>query len=444
MAQRMPLVRKGDSPAENADETAWWVGALGTFAKGLASAPIVECESQILPASAEDGPYVDFIVPRLLVEASEDETNVERLWPLVAATKHLVPPTLGLAKDWTLIAEGWRSLGTDVSLISLEKLADRVRADAETLDQLGVRTEAKQWLAAFVDVVGECWSRRAGVKTSALEGMMPNQNLYLCSPSELKRDLGVSESLKCICTSIEYDVREHLLLDGLDEGVPDRELHFAGSALIKAIPEEVNEEDVVAEAVRQLGDMLPDGMVCDTVAPEVKRATALILAHLWETQNEAAASIARQLPLLASSDRSVRWSQDRLLLAPVDTWRESAQPFKSAYPPDRVLSELYTGFSEEGISNVTEPLVNWGIAHADPIIESTVDLREPRLGKLSADNTEGLVVSQQRMSQIALLAPEVLNRCQENQEDARAASWFGAVQCGEIRSSLEGAEVRQR
>ena len=184
--------------AENVEETAWWVEALGTFVQRLASAPIVECESQMLPAFAEHGPYANFIVPRLLVDASEDETDVERLWPLVAATKHLVPPTLELAKDWTSIAEGWHSLGAPVSLVSVETLADCVRADAETLDQLGVRVEEKQWLAAFV---GECWSSRAGVKPSALESMMPNQNLRLCSPSELKRDLGVSESLKCICTT---------------------------------------------------------------------------------------------------------------------------------------------------------------------------------------------------------------------------------------------------
>lgn len=426
--------------AENAEETAWWVEALGTFVLGLASAPIVECESQMLPAFAEDGPYVDFIVPRLLEEASEDETTVERLWPLVAATNHLVPPTLGLAKDWTSIAEGWRSLGAAVSLVSVEKLADCVRADAETLDQLGVSGEPKRWLAVFVDVVGECWSRRAGVRPSALEGMMPNQNLRLCSPSELKRDLGVSESLKCICASIEYDVRERLLLDGLDEGASDRELHYAASALTKAVPEEVSEEDVVADAVRRLGHMLPDGKVCDSVAPEVKRATALVLAHLWEAQEENAESVARQLPLLTSSDRSVRWSQDRLLLAPVGTWRGSAQPFERAYPPDRVLSELYTGSSEEGVPDVTVPLVNWGIAYADPIIETTVELREPRLEKLSAENTEGLVVPQQRMSQIALLTPEVLNRCQESADDARAL--LGLVLCCVARHDPAWKEQR--
>ena len=63
----------------------------------------------------------------------------------------------------------------------------------------------------------------------------------------------VSESLKCICASIEYDVREDLLLDGLDENAPGSKLHHATSALTKAVPEGVNEEDVVTEAVNRLG-----------------------------------------------------------------------------------------------------------------------------------------------------------------------------------------------
>lgn len=412
---------------ENTEETAWWSEALRTFVKGLASAPIVECESQVLPALAEHRPHVDFIVPRLLADANEDETSVERLWPLVAETKNLIPPALELAKDWTSIAEGWRSLGVKVSLVSVEKLADCVRTDAGTLDELGVIGNTKQWLVTFLDVVGECWLSRAGVNLSVLEGMMPNQNLRLCSPSKLKRDLGVSGSLKCICTSIEYDIREQLLLDGLDKAV-DQELNHAASALTKAVPEGLNEEDIVAELVNRLDHILPDGKVCNDVDTNMKHATARILAHLWETKKGAAASVAKRLPLLTSSCRSVRWSQNRLLMAPVRAWRESAQQFKRAYPPDRVLSELYTGSSEGGVPDVTLPLVRWGMAYADPIIESTVDLRDSRLQKLSAtENTDGLVVPQQRMSQIALLAPEVLNRCQENPDDARAL--LGLVLC---------------
>ena len=407
--------------AENAEETAWWGEALGRFVQGVASSPIVQCESQMLPAVAESDPYADFIVPRLLADATKAETSVERLWPLVHATKNLLPPILKLAKDWTAIAEGWRSLGAEAHLISVEKLADWVRADAETLDQLGVEGDARSWLAAFVDVVGECWSTREGVKPDALEGMMPNQNSRLCSPSDLKRDLGVTVPLKDICASIGFDVRDQLLLEGLDQGADDSKLHYATSALTEAVPESADEGDVVEKAVEWIGRILPDAKVCEDVALDLKYATVRFLAHLWESKGSDAASVAKRVPLLTRNQRSVRTSQDRLLMAPVVAWREGAQPFERAYPPDRVLNDLYCGCGTESVPNVVTPLVHWGIAYPDPIIESTVNLQGPRLERLSGmEDIEGMVVPQQRLSQVALLTPEVLNRCQENRDDAQA------------------------
>ena len=412
----------------NAEETEWWKGTLREFAQRLAGTPIVECETRMLPAVAENDPHASFIVPRLLEVSREDETTVDRLWPLVAATKRLAPPIRILATDWTVIAEGWHSLGATIELTWVAKLADCVRDEAETLDQIEVMGDATEWLAVFVDVVGECWSSRAGVDISALEGMMPNQNLRLCSPSKLKRDMGVSESLKCICAGLDYDVRDRFLLQGLEESARRLELPHAAAALTKAIPDEVDEGHIIAEAVERMGEMLPEGKVCEDVAPEVRQATARLLAHLWETKEEDAASIATRVPLVTASHRAARWRPDRLFMAPVCEWREAAQSFARAYPPDRILNDLYAGSSTEGIPSVATPLVRWRMAHADPITESTVDLREHRLERLSSTgNTDGVVVPQQRLSQIALLQPEVLNRCQESADDARAL--LGLVLC---------------
>ena len=414
--------------AGNAEETQWWTETLRGFAQGLAGTPIVECEAEMLPAFVEHGRHANFVVPRLLEVSREAETSVERLWPLVAAAKRLVPPKRELAADWIAIVEGWHTLGAKVELTWISKLAECVRGDAKTLEQIGVIGEAKQWLSVFLDVVGECWSNRAGVDLSALEGMVPNQNLRLCSPTELKRDAGVSEPLKRICAGIGDDVRERLLLDGLDKAIDGDELHHAAMTLTTAIPQEVNEEDVVAATVERLGSMLPEGKDCDDVGAEVKQATALLLGHLWESLGEAASPVARRLPLVTASHRGARWSQSRVLMVPVCAWRECAQPFFKAYPPDRVLSELYAGSAAEGIPSVTMPLVRWGMAHADPIIENTVDLRERRLGRLSANgDTAGVTVRDQRLSQIALLTPDVLNRCEESEEHARAL--LGLVLC---------------
>ena len=415
--------------ATNTEETEWWTGQLREFARQLAVTPIVECVTQFLPAFADEGAYADFIAPRLLEVSEAPETSVERLWPLVAAADQLLPPISELAPDWTAIAEGWSLLGVTTELISVKKLAECVRADAKTLEELEINGDAQEWLAVFIDIVGECWSKRAGVDVSALTGMMPNQNRRLCSPSDLKRDGGISDRLKDICTGMRYDIRHQILVGGFEEIANRLDLSYLTDALVKAIPTVVKEDDVVAEAIERMGAVLPEGEGCDDVAPKAKQATARILAHLWESKGKAAASVASQVPLVASSNRAARWSRDRLFMAPVRTWPESAQPFAGAYPPDRVLNDLYAGSEAEGVPNVAIPLVEWGIAHADPVIESVFDLRDRRLAMLTSadDDTNGIVVHQERLSQIALLQPEVLNRCQEGVDEARAL--LGLVLC---------------
>ena len=150
---------------------------LAAFAERLAAIPIVDCGSQFLPAVTDEGTYAaNFIIPRLLETPGQNETSVARLWPLVEASDQLLPPREELAPDWTTIAEGWSSLGLQIQLICVAKLAEWVRGDAQRLEQLEVQGDPQGWLAGFVDIVGECWCKRAGVDLSSLDGMIPNQN----------------------------------------------------------------------------------------------------------------------------------------------------------------------------------------------------------------------------------------------------------------------------
>ena len=333
--------------ATNAEETAWWAKLLAAFAQRLACIPIVEGGSQFLPAVTEEGAYADFILPRLLDAPGPNETTVERLWPLVEATDELLPPRRELAPDWTTIAEGWSSLGLEIQLICVAKLAETVRGDAETLEQLQVQGSPQEWLAVFLDIVGECWGKRTGTDMSALGGMIPNQNLHLCSPSALRRDKGVPERLKDICASMGYDTREQLLLHGFEEIAHFRGLHHMTGALEVAIPTGITEDEVVSDAVKYMSERLPEDNSCDDSALDVRRATVRLLAHLWDASARDAALVARQVPLVASSGRAVRWSPDRLFMGPVRAWPESARPFADAYPPNRVLDDLYAGSETE-------------------------------------------------------------------------------------------------
>jgi hypothetical protein len=413
----------------NADEKQWWTDRFAEFAGRIATLPIVECSSQFLPAITSEGCYADFIIPRVLASSRGDETTVNRMWPLAEAATDLFPPCMHLAQDWTQIAEGWRDLGLQgLGLVAVSDLAKYVREEAELLDQLQVTGDPKKWLAKFIDIVGECWSKRSGVEIAVLAGMLPNQNQHLCSPKELSRDSGVPERLKDICTNMGYDVRSQLLLGDFYEIAGETNLTYLADAIEKAIPTCVSENDVIEEAVKHMEANLPEDEDYDQETADLQKASVHLLHYLWESKQENAASMARRLPFITSKGRAVRWSQDRMMMAPVCSWHESARPFANAYPPNRILAELYAGSEEYGTPNTVLPLVNWGIAIADPItVDTPVELKERRLAAICHVNTEGVVISGEKFSQIALLQPELLNRCQEGIEEARAL--LGLVLC---------------
>ena len=343
----------------SAEEKDWWAERLAAFAERLAAIPIVDCVSQFLPAVTDEGTYAaNFIIPRLLEAPGQNETSVARLWPLVEASDQLLPPREELAPDWTTIAEGWSSLGLQIQLICVAKLAEWVRGDAQRLEQLEVQGDPQGWLAGFVDIVGECWCKRAGVDLSSLDGMIPNQNQDLRSPSALKRDRGVTERLKGICTSMGYDICDQLLLNGFDEIARSRGLCHLTAALKTAIPTGVTEDEVLSDAVKYMSEKLPEDKSLDDGALHVQQGAVRLLAHLWESKAHLGTSIARQVPLVALSGRAVRWSADRLFMGPVRAWPKSAQPFADAYPPNRVLDDLYAGSETEEILNVAVALVH--------------------------------------------------------------------------------------
>lgn len=108
-----------------------------------------------------------------------------------------------------------------------------------------------------------------------------------------------------------------------------------------------------------------------------------------------------------------------MMMAPACSWHEAARPFADAYPPQRVLANFFAGDAE--FPDVVPALVQFGMAIADPIAsDMPSELRGSRLNAISPVETEGIVVSNERFSQIALLQPDVLNRCQEGVEEARA------------------------
>ena len=414
----------------DSEEKEWWSKQLASFVKRVAELPIVECSSGMLPAVSLNGEIADFMIPSLSADSSESETTVERMWSLGDAANHLSPPSRKLATIWTEIAQGWHSLGVQTSRISVKKLAERVRGDADTLDKLQTDGDAQQWITLFFDITGECWKNRSGIDLSVLHGMLPDQNRHLRSPSELKRDDGVPDSLKKICDDIGLDIRNQLLLGGFQEKATESEMLHLQYVIDNALPNSFSEEDVVKKAVESLNDQLPENELSNGTSLDVQRGSARLLHYLWESRQEQASPVARQVPLITYDNKAARWSPTRMMMAPIVCWHESAQPFARAYPPDRILAEMYAGSSSEDLPNCVTALIGWGIAFADPIITRTPsELTQRRLDVLSAADTNDVTVpsNSEEFSQIALLQPEVINRCQVGIGEAQAL--LGLVLC---------------
>ena len=430
---------RSDTAAQAEEE--WWVTSLCEFAQRLATSPIVACESEFLPAvGVNGGRFASFALPRLLLRGEGAETSIERLWPLMQAAKPFVPPCREVAPAWTEIAQGWRELGVPIKPVSVAKLSESVRAGATTFDQLQVAGDPLQWLCGFVDVVGECWESRDGVEPSALRGLLPNQHGRLCSPSELKRDRGVSATLKDVCAALECDLRTGLLLESIADATDGGAWAHLADTLHRAIPEAMTEDDAVARAVQQVQDTFPEGNSCDDLPLTVSRANVRLLHHLWSQKGAEAAEVARQLPFVVTDGVAVRWSSTAVFMAPVCSWPDSARSFASVYPPQRVLGDLYGGCETEECPDVVAPLVAWGIAHAEPIIiTSPRDLTDKRLAELTTVDTDGVTLHPEGFSHVALLN-DVLNRCSEREDYARAL--LGLVLCHVAKSDPAWKEVR--
>lgn len=417
------LARCEHSFAKSEEEQEWWNGQLGTVAQRFAELPIVETRCGKGRAVELDEWWADFPLPRLLESGISDEIALERVWPLVNDGSDLYPPVEELSAAWAETAEGWADLGVPVNRVSLQNLADYVRPESGHLADLAVRIDSHVWLSRFVDVVGECWQTRGGTEASVFENLLPNQNSSLRSPEALRRDEGLSEELKDISAILGIDIREQLLDRRLFEAEGAEHLIFLNETIRRAIPSELTEQHVLSELVTHLDETLSDGDRVEENSGQLLQGVIRLYDYLWRTKGIGAASIAKKLPLLSCDHKIVRWTNGRMLMAPISNWHADAQEFAEAYPPSRVLTPHYTGDVSQSIPSVVNHLVEWGIAVGDPISEErAAELKEKGLSVLARvpELSEGVTVTGETFPQIALLRSAIFNRVERNEIAARA------------------------
>lgn len=407
-----------------------WTKVLADYARTLSELPIVASTDGLRPGAFAIG-CVDFVVPRLNIDTEKSEIEHDPMWALVDGTSELFPPQADISSDWTRIAYGWRDLDIKVSLIDVKKLLQYVKSldVSDELDALRINGEPAAkflWLTRFLDVVGECHERSELEVGGYLEGMLVNQDDKLRSPKDLSRDRGVSASLKDIGLDVELNLRDGLLNERISQIAEKHRLHHVSKLLEHSVTEELDPDGAFEEVADALDSVLPDDSDCSEESDAVKLATARLIAYLWDTKEDEGAEAAQKIPLLSSRGSSTRCTPVRRAMAPPSNWPESARPFAVVYPEDRVLSDLYAECRDEGIECI-EPLVAWRLAFSQPLYSRTIsELKERRLAVLSP-GTDGAVARDVDVSDIALLQPEIINRCRVEPDYSRAL--LGLILC---------------
>jgi hypothetical protein len=415
-----------------AEEKEWWSQRLRSVAATLATMPLVETRLGKLPAlrpSGQTGHAATFISLKW-PQSRPESSSIDRLWPLIDTVRFFFPPLLPLAEDWSRIAERWHELGIKVEQISLETLSERARANIRRIEDLPVTIDPWDWIAILFDVIGEIAMGRHSIDTDLLEGLLPDQHGRFCSILELQRDAGISEELKDIAEEVGLDVRTKLLNNKVVKSAKRLGLKHSCETVEKAIVKALSEKDVVEECILRLEKELAEDERLDISQEQVLGGSVKLLAYQWNRSGHGAAELGRKCPFVALDNYIVRWSPDRMMMAPVAEWDERARPFYEAYPARRVLSDIYRGSEERGIAGIAEALVAWGIAYKDPLGKNRPrELKDERLAALatSGQDTVGLTVSGEELSQICLLQPEVINHCRENTKEAQAL--LGLVLC---------------
>lgn len=416
------LARAAPSPSSFADnedeqESDWLTGEMRFLAEELARLPLVLTKNGLGASINETDTkwFADFI------DAHSDGTTMNRLWPLVDDVEDLYPPVAALAEAWATIASGWHELGVQVNQVGLAAVAKYVRGDAARIDDLHVRCDKREWLARFLDIVGECWAVR-GVHPDLVERMIPNQSGALVPRKDLKRDSGIPETLKEIADSLGCGVRERLVDLAIADIARERSLGHVESVLKAAVPVAMTEDDVLDECVRQLEKRFPKTDRLSDSNRALILASIRLLDYLSQ-KGEATASLAARVPLLARNGTFSRTSAQRRMMSPVEMWDERARAFHAAYPAERVLAPEYGG------TNVVEALIGWGIAFREPLIKMTPSdpIKDDRLRCLAIEGqeTDGVQIHGEEFTQIALLH-ELLPQCQEREE---ATALLGLTLC---------------
>jgi hypothetical protein len=254
-------------------------------------------------------------------------------------------------------------------------------------------------------------------------------------------DQGIDATLKDLVERIGPCVKSRLLNNGLMEVAKVSELQAFGNGLGLIVTKSLGADDLIADAIGHLDKHVPDGAKITADATPLLIDARAMLAYLWSTRGVASADLARRLPLWTRSGVVARCQKGAVMMGPVTEWPVDARVFAEAYPPQRVLDDLYAAAGNR--DSIGPALAAWHISVPSLLIEETpADLRGSRLASVIVDGQDasGLTVSDVHFSQIAQLPSELISRAAADQNHAKLL--LGLVLCHIARSDPSWRETQ--
>ena len=288
-------------------------------------------------------PPVESKVP--FTAASAGDAGVEALWNLVNGLTELRQklPSRNEAIGWRNAVESWSAILRDKvtdfpEVIDGAKLTSYVEEKAKVTDEdygrlSHLQTLLQQGESALIWLNRFCWF----LKTNGFDNAIRNRSIILDQSglldklSNLHRDQGVSETLKDIAESLEWNIRDHLR-----------------DTRITALAEEIgagdwNDDYVVRELIKQLQERAEQN-------PDAAFAEASVRLFAWIVEQKKW-DLLRGFPVFGRRIDPERpltvvhlpindQSGDRPM-APVKVWDKELQRFADIFPPASILADNF-------------------------------------------------------------------------------------------------------
>ncbi len=394
---------------QDSGELEWWRDVLSEAAKATAAEPIIETSAGQLPALHQDRvDTASFLVPSINVN-EPPRFDYQRIHELAGGVTRLHVPNAEVAENWGRTASNWEEVGVPVDRLGVEELTLRVSSEADSINDLPIAENRFQWLARLLLIVAELAENYSVERL--VNGLLPDQNGQLRNAGDLRVDGGIPEVVKDIADDAQIGLRSRLLHNELWNSLSKHEYESARDFISNLLGEHFFETEAIDETLEQFDACLTsDDAFEEDRDLQLLRSSARLVSYLG---NEGDTQRLRRCPLLTADDTVVRLTSGQQVLAPVQHWGQSEQPFAELYTKGRVLSDRYC--DDTTLNQALDPLISARVAIPTPVYEAVrPDITDANLLNAMAANGQAMAavtVRNESFGQIAFLSTDLVNRC---------------------------------